>query len=373
MPPATVFYVAVEDDLFGGRAANDAALQLFEFVKKRGGVLGGLLRVRADLSTFAQAVAFAAGCARVVVVSGGAHLVSDNLGVSPEPRTTVGSVGDGPARGENVRAEILHLPAAPAEFAAMLESVVAPVLDRVLGPPQALRERTWSVFDPNAPALDRVLRGLPAPPGAVFRLCARFPMVVVRLEAPFDLPAAAFAGYVTAVERALGRAAFAATDTTLAEVVVQHLARRRWQLALAESCTGGRVAALLTEVAGVSAHFEQGFVVYADRAKHELLGVPAETLRTHGAVSREVVEQMAAGLRERAGADVAVAVSGIAGPGGAGPGKPVGTVWFAVAGPAGVVATVRHFDGTRVAVQTLAAWTALDLVRRTCEDYKENR
>jgi len=106
------------------------------------------------------------------------------------------------------------------------------------------------------------------------------------------------------------------------------LAHGRW-LATAESCTGGWVAKVLTDVAGSSGWFERGLVTYSNRAKQELLGVPAALLDAHGAVSGEVVAAMAAGLRARSGADLALAVSGIAGPAGGSPEKPVGTVWFA--------------------------------------------
>src|SRR5690606_6844774 len=107
------------------------------------------------------------------------------------------------------------------------------------------------------------------------------------------------------------------------------LADRGWQIATAESCTGGGIAAAITAVAGSSAWFEAGFVTYANRIKTQVLGVDGAILTAEGAVSRAVVEQMARGALTAAGADLAVAVTGIAGPDGGSPGKPVGTVWFA--------------------------------------------
>ena len=116
---------------------------------------------------------------------------------------------------------------------------------------------------------------------------------------------------------------------TLEQAVVLHLAGLGLKAATAESCTGGLIAKRITDVPGASGVFEFGWVTYADRAKTEMLGVPAEVLEEHGAVSEPVVKAMAEGALERSGADVAVAVSGFAGPDGGTPEKPVGTVWFA--------------------------------------------
>ena len=116
---------------------------------------------------------------------------------------------------------------------------------------------------------------------------------------------------------------------TLEQAVVLHLAGLGLKAATAESCTGGLIAKRITDVPGASGVFEFGWVTYADWAKTEMLGVPAEVLEEHGAVSEPVVKAMAEGALERSGADVAVAVSGFAGPDGGTPEKPVGTVWFA--------------------------------------------
>jgi nicotinamide-nucleotide amidase len=115
----------------------------------------------------------------------------------------------------------------------------------------------------------------------------------------------------------------------LAAELGQRLAGQGLTLATAESCTGGWVAKVVTDVPGSSGWFERGFVTYADRAKCEMLGVSPETLDTQGAVSEAVVREMALGALARSRAQVAVAVSGVAGPGGGSPDKPVGTVWFA--------------------------------------------
>lgn len=129
------------------------------------------------------------------------------------------------------------------------------------------------------------------------------------------------------------------------------LAQRRLQLATAESCTGGGIAEAVTRTPGSSAWFGHGWITYSNAAKQTQLGVPAALLAAHGAVSEPVVRAMAEGARLQAGADWAVAVSGVAGPDGGSPEKPVGLVWLAWAGPAGCLSEACHFSGDRAAVR----------------------
>jgi nicotinamide-nucleotide amidase len=134
-------------------------------------------------------------------------------------------------------------------------------------------------------------------------------------------------------------------------------------LATAESCTGGWIAKSITDIAGSSQWFKEGFVTYSNESKHERLGVPDSVLRKHGAVSEATARAMAAGALRRAQSDIAVAVTGIAGPGGGVPGKPVGTVWLAWAHRRGrgmrVVAQLKHFRGDRDAVRRKTVRAAL--------------
>lgn len=142
---------------------------------------------------------------------------------------------------------------------------------------------------------------------------------------------------------------------SLCDALGQHLLVRHWHVATAESCTGGGLAAALTQVAGSSAWFECGIVSYANRIKQKLLQVSAEALTKHGAVSEAVVLQMVKGVLQLSDADIAIAVSGIAGPSGGTEDKPVGTVWFAWALANGEVRTEAfHFTGDRVQVQRQA-------------------
>ena len=147
------------------------------------------------------------------------------------------------------------------------------------------------------------------------------------------------------------------------------LVGRRWRLAVAESCTGGLLAAACTDQAGASDWFERGLVVYSNDAKSALLGVPQALIAEHGAVSEAVALAMAAGARSSAGVELGLSVTGIAGPGGGSADKPVGTVWLgwsSVDGQSG--ASVRQFAGNRAAVRTqsvdAALEIALDLVLR---------
>ena len=141
---------------------------------------------------------------------------------------------------------------------------------------------------------------------------------------------------------------------------------RRWRIALAESCTGGLATSRLTDIAGSSDYVERSWVVYSNEAKRDLLGVPDEMLTQHGAVSEPVAKALADGALTRSGADIAIGITGIAGPGGGSDEKPVGMVWIAVARaePRETEATVCRFLGGREMVKTFAAVTAIDLVRR---------
>jgi nicotinamide-nucleotide amidase len=157
--------------------------------------------------------------------------------------------------------------------------------------------------------------------------------------------------------------AHGATDIELnamAQTIAAIFSQRGATLVSAESCTGGWIAKTLTDVAGSSSWFECGVVTYSYEAKEALLGVRPETLAQHGAVSRETVTEMVAGALARFGATVAVAVTGIAGPGGATPGKPVGTVWIGWKRRGGYAQTqLFQFDGDREAVRRQSVAAAL--------------
>ena len=150
-----------------------------------------------------------------------------------------------------------------------------------------------------------------------------------------------------------------ATIADLAARLASQLLAQGHMLASAESCTGGMIAAACTELAGSSAWFERGFVTYSNEAKTDLLAVPAALIAEHGAVSEPVAKAMAAGALQHSRAQVAVAVTGVAGPGGGSADKPVGTVWLAWATPRGVETERQHFSGDRRQVREATVQHAL--------------
>lgn len=148
--------------------------------------------------------------------------------------------------------------------------------------------------------------------------------------------------------------------------ILAHLRRAGWMAATAESCTGGLIAASLTHVAGSSDVVDRGFVTYSNAAKTELLGVPAGLIDAAGAVSEAVAGRMALGALQRSRADITVSVTGVAGPGGGSPDKPVGLVWFGCARRGGGVQVLRRiFPGDRAAIRESAVLQALDLLGGT--------
>jgi nicotinamide-nucleotide amidase len=167
-----------------------------------------------------------------------------------------------------------------------------------------------------------------------------------------------------AIRQRLGDCVYGEGDQTLSQLAGRSVRAKGWRLAVAESCTGGLIAQQLTS-SPASDYFIGGAVAYANTAKTKLLGVSEDTLRGHGAVSAEVAAEMAEGARRAFSADVALSVTGIAGPTGASPNKPVGLVHWAVAHPNGTVVEHRVFSGDRIQIQQQAASAALDLLRRT--------
>jgi nicotinamide-nucleotide amidase len=171
----------------------------------------------------------------------------------------------------------------------------------------------------------------------------------------------------------VGQDVYSTDGRSLEHVVGDLLRAHGYRVALAESCTGGLVASRLTDVAGSSDYVERGVVCYSNRAKTDLLGVPEALIREHGAVSEQVGVAMAVGMRERAGVELAVGVTGIAGPGGGTAAKPVGTVVIAVATPSGSAFRGFRFPGGREQVKFQASQAALDMVRRALEQESGRR
>ena len=146
--------------------------------------------------------------------------------------------------------------------------------------------------------------------------------------------------------------------------VGQLLSSKKLTLGLAESCTGGLIAHRLTEVPGSSNYLDRGVVTYSNKAKQDLLGVPPALFRKYGAVSRQVAESMAKGIRAKSRVDLGVSVTGIAGPGGGSAKKPVGLVYMAIDGPQGTQSQRCQFWGNRTEIKFRSSQAALNMIRR---------
>ncbi len=225
-----------------------------------------------------------------------------------------------------------------------------------------MTERLVHEFGLQEAAAGERLRDLPLQPGMRMEMIARGAIVTARLQA--DGPGAEAAR--AAVERAWAPYCYGGADATIASSAGALLREHGRRLATAESCTGGWIARLITDVAGSSAYYLGGWVTYADDLKASLLGVPRTVLAAHGAVSGPCALAMARGALERSGADEAIAVTGIAGPGGGTPSKPAGTVFIAIARRMeGICESLRRFafEGDRAQVREHAAMSGLQMLR----------
>jgi len=183
--------------------------------------------------------------------------------------------------------------------------------------------------------------------------------------------AAILAHAVGELRSVFGADAYSDNDEAMEEVVGQLLREHGSTIAVAESCTGGLLASRLTDVPGSSAYLERGIVAYSNAAKTELLGVPADLVAQHGAVSEPVASEMASGVKRLAGTTIGVGITGIAGPDGGTPAKPVGTVAIAIEGPWGTRVRTRVFPGARDQVKFSATQAALDDLRRALMEVLE--
>ena len=220
--------------------------------------------------------------------------------------------------------------------------------------------RTYGIGESHVADIHRSAGG--DPPGVETSICARsFEIEIdIRADPGHDGAGAELAAKMRAE---LGGHLFATDERPLSEIVLDLLRTRGWKGATAESCTGGMVAAALTDIPGCSDAFAGGVVAYSNQLKHDLLGVPEDVLERHGAVSAESAAAMAAGARARLGAEAAVSVTGIAGPGGGTEEKPVGLVYLHVSSPAGEDVRRMDIPGSRDAVRGRAATAALQLLR----------
>jgi nicotinamide-nucleotide amidase len=274
------------------------------------------------------------------------------------------------------KAVIVSLPGVPREMEAMMLQEVLPLLRATVAssglPPRSpIVRQLFHTFGLAEADVDAKLRGL-VPKGAPVDLGLLVsPLaVLVSLTTKGSQPARGkhrdlLPKLAEGVRSRLSEWIFAEGRDQMEEVVGRELAKRGLTIALAESCTGGLIGHRLTQVAGSSAYLDRGVVCYSNRAKTELLGVPADLIAQKGAVSKEVAAAMACGIRERAKVSVGLSVTGIAGPGGGTETKPVGLVYIGLDGGTGQPITKEfRFHGDRTVIKQRSSQAALDLLRR---------
>ncbi|MEW6428810.1 MAG: CinA family nicotinamide mononucleotide deamidase-related protein [Thermodesulfobacteriota bacterium] len=267
---------------------------------------------------------------------------------------------------------IFFLPGVPNEMKELMLDCVLPYLAAWQGrESRRVRQRIYKVFGLPEIEINRRLRDIErASPLIRIGYYPVFPEVHVSLTV-FDEDGGDIDGRFAAMEREvavrLADCLYGVDDDTMEQVVGRLLLERGLTLATAESCTGGLVASRIVRVPGSSRYYSGGVVAYSNPLKEKLLGVAQTMLAAHGAVSGEVAAAMAEGARAACNADLAVAVTGVAGPGGGTADKPVGLVYLACAGSTTTTVVRRLFAGDRRQIQKITTMTALDLVRRTLQ------
>jgi len=268
------------------------------------------------------------------------------------------------------RSTVISLPGVPAEMAAMMRETVVPLLSsqvarRGAAPIKRHVFHTWGLPEAD---VDEKLKGLISKQSPVDLGLLASPMgVLVSLTTKTDGRASAemFASLSASVRARLSEWIIAEGTDSMEAVVGRLLLEGKQSLALAESCTGGLIGHRLTQIPGSSAYVDRGVISYSNKAKIDLLGVPADLIERHGAVSAEVAAAMAKGVRERSGVSIGLSVTGIAGPGGATATKPVGLVYVGLDAGNGNAFTREHrFHGDRSVIKQRSSQAALDLLRR---------
>jgi nicotinamide-nucleotide amidase len=321
-------------------ALDPAALEVVErFFKKAGRPMAASNRKQAELPQ-------------------GAEFLDNPVGTAPGFTLTISGC------------RFFFLPGVPYEMKRMLAEQVLPRMEAMRGGDgHCYLSRTLTTFGLPESQVGEAVAALEEHfPDIDLGLRAKFPVIQVKLYgsgSERSVLEGQLARGVDWVAEQLGHYLISREGESLEAVVGQLLRERGATIAVAESCTGGLLAHRLTNVAGSSDYFLLSAVTYANSAKEQVIGVAAETLARHGAVSEATALEMAAGVRQRAGADYALATTGIAGPTGGSDDKPVGTIWIALATPRGSIAKRRYFPfGRRLMNKQMFSMAALELLRR---------
>ena len=302
-----------------------------------------------------RGIKWAAGIARQADVPAGAQVLSNENGSAP---------GFYLKANINPRIPSPHvfvLPGPPRELQPMFSKFVIPILHSIIQVPLSVERRVYRLAGVGESMVeDAIGEKVLAIPGIELGYCARPGEVDVRIIGE----AKAIEQADGIISSALGPSIFSTADQSLEEVVVKLLTKRNQTLASAESCTGGLIANRITNVPGASRVFVAGYVCYANQAKTDMLNIDPKLIETHGAVSEPVARALAEDARACARSDYALSTTGIAGPTGGSPEKPVGTVYIALASADSDMIVKKFFFPTdRETFKQLAAQTALDLLR----------
>jgi nicotinamide-nucleotide amidase len=256
---------------------------------------------------------------------------------------------------------VFVLPGPPRELQPMFRAFVTPILRSIVQVPTSLERRLYKIACLGESTIEQAIGGkVLGIPGIELGYCARPGEVDVRIVGESDAVSRADA----VIQNELGLSIFSASDETLEEVIVKLLTGRNETLAIAESSTGGLLANRITNIPGASSVFLAGYICYANEAKIDMLDVDPELIEKHGAVSEPVARALAQHARMRARSTYALATTGIAGPSGGSPEKPVGTVYIALATPAEAIVKKLFFPSDRETFKQIAAQAALNLLRR---------
>lgn len=260
--------------------------------------------------------------------------------------------------------DLFFLPGVPKEMVDMLEQQVLPRMQQRSGGTAPLQECILKVFGLSEPKVEELFEGETLPAGVALAFGVDFPFVHVKLRASGESADSLLDRAELQARQLLEPYVFANGQETLAGNVGRMLTDAGMTIALAESCTGGEVARMLTELPGASAFFERGAVTYSNTAKHDWLQVSADILQNPGAVSEACALAMAQGIRSASGSDLGLAITGIAGPDGGTPQKPVGTVFLALSDGQSEQVKGYLFSGERERIRRMASCMALEWVRR---------
>lgn len=294
------------------------------------------------------------------MVPRGAQAIDNRVGTAPGLHARLGN------------AQVFVVPGVPREMEWMYQNAIAPLLPQQAGVMLYRVIHTFGAGESDIGAMIADLMRRDANPLVGTTVAAG--MVSVRIIACAQTLAQAqemTESIARELRQRLGKLVVGEDETTLATAAGELLRQAGQTLATAESCTGGLVGKLLTDIAGSSDYYVGGVISYANRIKTDLLDVPEELIAKHGAVSEQVAAEMAAGCRKRMGSDWAIAVTGIAGPGGGTETKPIGLVYVAVAGPDGAEVQKLTFPGTREIIRLRAALTGLNMLRLRIEKQRK--